>query len=288
MLVRVDRIQMAVAEAAPVVRAFQDILGAEPAREDESDYLNAQRTVLALGASEIELCAPRGAGVVRAHLDRWGPGLLTAGFSVASVPALRAHLIAEDVEFTNEGDQTYLEPGETIGMRVVISPAAPRPAGPRRTTGLVSHLYEVTNTIVSDWTAAAERYARLFGLDPARFSPIHSDRFGYTGTLTLFDPPGRLDRIEISQVTDPQSPMGRWAAKRGDSLYMCYAETDDVGAITRRLSRHQARFTPRGGDPLAERDGLWIHPSALGGLLLGISRTTVAWEWSGRPELVAH
>ena len=283
MLERVDRVQMAVADTGPAARAFQDILGAEVVREEASDYLNAQRTILALGASEVELCAPRGAGIVRAHLDRWGPGLLTAGFSVASVPALRAHLIAEDVEFTNEGDQTYLEPGETVGMRVVISPLGTRPA-----TGLVHRLYEVTNTIGSDWTAAAARYTRLFGLDPARFSPIHSDRFGYTGTLTLFDPPARLDRIEISQVTDPGSPMGRWAAKRGDSLYMCYAETDDVGAITRRLTRHHARFTPRGGDPLEERDGLWIHPSALSGLLLGISRTTVAWEWSGRPELVAH
>jgi len=288
MLERVDRIQMAVAEAGPAARQFQDILGAEIVREDESAYLNARRTILALGASEVELCAPRGAGVVRAHLDRWGPGLLTAGFSVASVAALRAHLISEDVAFTKEGDQTYLEPGETVGMRVVISPAGTRGAGAQRMTGLVKHLYEVTNTIVSDWTAAAERYTRLFGLDPARFSAIRSDRFGYTGTLTLFDPPARLDRIEISQVTDPKSAMGRWAAKRGDSLYMCYAETDDVGAITRRLGRHHARFTPRGGDPTAERDGLWIHPSALGGLLLGISRTTVAWEWSGRPELVAH
>jgi hypothetical protein len=283
MLERIDRVQMAVADAAPVVRAFQEILGAEPAREDDSDYLNARRTILALGGSEVELCVPRGAGVVRTHLDRWGPGLLTAGFSVASVPALRAHLVAEDAEFTKEGDQTYLEPGETVGMRVVISPRGRRPV-----TGLVHHLYEVTNTIVSDWTVAAERYTCLLGLDPTRFSPIHSDRFGYTGTLTLFDPPARLDRIEISQVTDPASAMGRWAAKRGDSLYMCYAETDDVGAIVRRLGRHQARFTPRGGDPLAERDGLWIHPSVLGGLLLGISRTTVAWEWSGRPELVIH
>jgi hypothetical protein len=218
---------------------------------------------------------------VRAHLDRWGPGLLTAGFSVPSVPALRAHLVSEDVEFTKEGDQTYLDPAETAGMRVVISPAETR-----RPAGLVSHLYEVTNAIGSDWTAAADRYARLFGLDPRRFSPIHSDRFGYTGTLALFDPPRRLDRIEISQVTDPARAMGRWVAKRGDSLYMCYAETDDVGAIVRRLGRHQARFTPRGGDPLGERDGLWIHPSALGGLLLGISRTTVAWQWSGRPERV--
>lgn len=283
MLERVDRIQMAVADADATARAFQDLLGAEPARQVESDYLNARRTVLTLGASLVELCEPRGAGLVRAHLDRWGPGLLTAGFSVASVPALRAHLVAEGVEFTKEDEQTYLEPSETVGMRVVVSPA--RSARP---LGLVSHLYEVTNTLVSPWEEAARLYTRLFGLDPARFSPIESSRFGYTGTLTLFDPPGRLDRIELSQVTDEASAMGRWAAKRGDSLYMCYAETEDVGAIVRRLTRRGARFTPRGGDPQTERDGLWIHPSALGGLLMGISRTTVAWEWSGRPELVVH
>ena len=69
---------------------------------------------------------------------------------------------------------------------------------------------------------------------------------------------------------------------------MCYAETPDVGAIVRRLNLKQARFTARGGDPEAERDGLWIHPSALSGLLLGVSRTTAAWEWSGRPELVSN
>src|SRR5262245_48680792 len=283
MLERVDRIQLVVADAAEAVRAFQDILGAEPAREETSDYLNARRTVLTLGTSEIELCAPLGAGIARAHLDRWGPGPLTAGFSVASVAALRAHLFAEGVDFTKDGEQTYLEPTDTAGMRVVVSPAVAS-----RRLGLISHLYEVTNTLVSPWEAAAERYARLFGLDASRFSPITSERFGYTGTLTLFDPRRRLDRIEISQVTRPDTAMGRWAARRGDSLYMCYAETEDVGAIVRRLTRRGARFAPRGGDPLAERDGLWIHPSALGGLLLGISRTTVAWEWSGRPERVVH
>jgi hypothetical protein len=92
----------------------------------------------------------------------------------------------------------------------------------------------------------------------------------------------RVDRIQMAVAE--AAPAARVFQ---DILSMCYAETDDVGAM-RRLGRHHARFTPRGGDPLTERDGLWIHPSALSGLLLGISRTTVAWEWSGRPELVAH
>jgi hypothetical protein len=51
MLERVDRIQLAVTDAAETARAFQEILGAEPAREEPSDHLNAQRTVLTLGES---------------------------------------------------------------------------------------------------------------------------------------------------------------------------------------------------------------------------------------------
>jgi hypothetical protein len=81
--------------------------------------------------------------------------------------------------------------------------------------------------------------------------------------------------------------IGPAAAARRLGL-VSHLEAPDVGAIARRLDRKHARFTPRGGDPLVERDGLWIHPSALGGLLLGVSRSTAAWEWSGRPELVAH
>lgn len=88
-------------------------------------------------------------------------------------------------------------------------------------------------------------------------------------------------------MIDPASAMGRWVAKHGDSLYMCYVETDDVPAIIGRLAARGARFTPRGPDAATERDGLWLHPNALCGLLLGVSRTSVAWEWSGRPELVA-
>jgi hypothetical protein len=31
---------------------------------------------------------------------------------------------------------------------------------------------------------------------------------------------------------------------------------------------------------------LFLHPSALGGPMLGLSRPTQAWQWSGHPERV--
>jgi hypothetical protein len=67
---------------------------------------------------------------------------------------------------------------------------------------------------------------------------------------------------------------------------MCYVDVNDIAAIVARLDQAGARWTPRSKDGKPERDGLWVHPSALHGLLLGASRRSLAWEWSGRPELV--
>jgi hypothetical protein len=47
-----------------------------------------------------------------------------------------------------------------------------------------------------------------------------------------------------------------------------------------------ATLTPRAGNIEQEADGLWVHPKNLHGMLLGVSRTTLGWDWSGRPELV--
>ena len=89
MLERVDRVQLVVRDRQAAARTFAAVLGAEPVGESESAYLGARRTVLALGQSQVELCEPAGPGRALAHLERWGEGLMTAGFSVADVPALR-------------------------------------------------------------------------------------------------------------------------------------------------------------------------------------------------------
>jgi hypothetical protein len=107
--------------------------------------------------------------------------------------------------------------------------------------------------------------------------------YGYTGQLLLFNPPEQLDRIELSQITEPSRAMGRFHARRGQSIYMGYVETDDVGAVQARLNAGGARYSGRTDDPNPE--GLFIHPTALHGMLMGVSRTNLAWTWSGRPEL---
>jgi hypothetical protein len=281
MLDRCDRVQIAVHDRAKAAQRFVQLLGGAVARQDTSRHLAAKRTILAIGESEFELCEPDGAGATQDFVAKRGEGLMTAGYSTADPDLMMKRWEGLGVPFDREGEQLYLGAEATFGFPVVISASSYRPR-----VGPVSFLYETTNTLVSDWRRVAAVYTGLFGLDPARYSDIGSERFGYIGTLTLFDPPNRLDRIELSQVTDEIHPMGRFARKHGDSLYMCYVEIHDWPAVRGRLLEANARYTPRGSDPVTEADGGWVHPKELHGLLLGMSRTGVAWDWSGRKDLV--
>jgi len=257
---------LAVRDREAAADSFRAVLGAERVREDTSRLLGARRTVVQAGISEFELLEPSGEGPVRAHLERWGEGILAVGFSTADLSGLGSRLSQRGVSHSEEDGRLWIASDQTPGMNVLLSPDEERSP-----VGLINWLYEVTN-IVDDHQRAAAFYADAFGLDPAKFSPIHSDRYGYTGQLLLFNP-----------ITEPSLAMGRFAAKRGQSIYMGYAETDDVAAIQRRLEEREARYDGHSDDPNPE--GLFIHPTALHGMLMGVSRTNLAWSWSGRPEL---
>lgn len=282
MLERVDRVQLAVPDRARAAEAFIRLLGAALVREDAVAPLAARRTTLAAGTSEVELLEPDGSGPVAEHLARLGAGLFAAGFAGRDLAALRARLVARTVSFAEAGDQLFLAPAASggHGLRCVLSPRR-APAAP---TGLITGLYEVTN-LVTDYAPTAAAYADLFGLAAERFCPIESAEYGYRGILTMFDPAARLDRIECVTPHDLGTTMGRFMAKRGESLYMCFAEAPDLAAIRARLLEH-APHDWTGAPTAPVPDVLFIHPKALAGMMMGVSRTTVGWTWSGHPERV--
>lgn len=283
MLDRTDRMLLAVSDRKRAAKTFETLLGAQFDRESKSAWLNADRTVMRIGESELELCEAAGPGPVHDFITKWGEGLFAAGYSSARLDDLAAHLGSMGVPFTREDDQLHLPGTSTFGFPMVISRFRERPR-----IGPVSYFYEATNALDTDWRVVADRYSKMFGLDASRFSPIESERFGYEGTLTLFDPPARLDRIELSQTfADQPGTMRRFVERRGgDALNMCFIETDEFDTLKQRLLDGGATLTARSGDIAAERDGMWVHPKNLHGLLLGISRGMFAWDWSGRPDLV--
>lgn len=282
MLSRVDRVQLAVADRRTAAVPFARLLDAAITSEDAVAPLAARRTTLAAGRAVIELLEPDGAGPVAEHLAAMGPGLFAAGVATPALDELRHRFIERRVDFAEAGGQLFLAPAATgdTGLRCVVSPLRDVPAAP----GLLSHLYEATN-LVHDWETAVRHYAELFDLAPERFCPITSEEYGYRGTLTMFDPRDRLDRIEVITPFDLGKTMGRYLTKRGPCLYMCFAEAPDLAVIRDRLVEH-APSDWTGSAHAAAPDTLFVHPKALAGMMMGISRTTVGWTWSGHPERV--
>lgn len=277
MLTNLDRIQIAVPDADAATETFAEYFDAAVVGEGTLPHLKARMTVLGLGDSEVELLEPFGEGPVKDFVDTWGGGLFAVGFATSDMGGILTRLKKNQVQITQVAEQIHLEPAPNTGLRAVISPV---PDGERAHVGFLSHIYQVTNP-VSDLQAATDYYTELFGLDASKFKAVSSEPYGYTGTLTLFDPPVRLDRIEVTQITDYDAAMGRFHKRRGNGLYMCFAEVDDFGALRDRLESSGARYgldvPPEEG---ADADVMFIHPKSLHGMFMGISLTGVAWRWS--------
>lgn len=276
MLSYVDRIQMVVPDRKVAVARWKAVFGAEQVSEDGSKHLNAHRTTVQAGRSLFEFLEPAGPGPIQDFRDQWGQGLYGAGFSTPDLGALAKRLAGKGEKTVEETGRIYLADAR-FGMPTVLVQDEPR-----QSVGHIRCVYEVTNP-VTDWKEATDYYTDLFGLDEARYCPIGSRLYGYEGTLTLFDPPNRLDRVEVVQTYEGSGAMDRFYRKRGPSLYMCYIETDDVNALAARLEANNLRYAA--GENRPDGTNIFIHPQALFGMLMGVSKTMYGWAWSGHPEL---
>lgn len=285
MLTRVDRVQLAVPDATAAAHAWGELLGAETAGVDRVETLHAHRTSCRLGDGWVEFLEPDGAGPVDAALSERGAHLFAAGVSTPALGALCDRLRAHGVDATVEADQIFLGTDATggHGLRLVVS----EDIGELGHVGAIEHLYEVTN-LVEDTSVAVACFADLFGLDSSAFVPIESEFYGYRGTLTLFSP-ARLDRIEVITPSVGGNTMGRFYARFHESLYMAFAEADDLAALEARFEAHGVPHTSvprrdRRADVTDGPDTIFVHPPALAGMMLGLSRPGHAWVWSGRPQ----
>jgi len=267
---------MSAHNADAVARRWCELLDCSIAGSDHVQVLNAHRVTVRVGDSQVEILQPEGDGYVQDHLAFGRGGPLSIGVSTDDMDGMRRHLSSLGIHGLEIGEQLFLHESALgiAGLSVVITPHVTR-----ESVGLMKNLYEATH-LVADAPKAIADIARVFALDAAAFVPIHSDNFGYDGALTLFDA-SELHRVETIHPFDKQKTMGRFFERFGPSLYMCYGETDDLGGVRERLQA-LAPGDWTGSDE--DNDGLFIHPKALGGVMLGVSRTSHAWTWSGYPE----
>jgi len=110
--------------------------------------------------------------------------------------------------------------------------------------------------VVRDLEAAAERYARLFGLK------VHhrgeSKEFGFKNAIL----PTGIGHIELLQPTDPNKAVGRFLAKHGEGVYLVGFECQDIPGAVAHLKREGARVDDR------RPNVAWVHPQEANGVLV--------------------
>ena len=284
MLVNIDRYQMAVTNSHACVKAWQHLLGAELAGIDEVSHLNATRTRLRLGTGFIEILEPKGPGIVADAVDARGPHFFAAGASTHDMTGVAEQLAKFTDNVLTESGQIYVLGADVgiPGLRLVISQHEERSS-----VGAIDYIYEAT-LLAADAQQQTERFAEVFNLDAQSFVNIDSPRFGYNGTLTLFKE-RELHRFEVISPINHETTMARFFQKIGPCLYMGFAETNELWNIEQKAKASDFGMTidrPEDRSDALVADQIWMHPATLGGMMLGLSRPSMAWSWSGSPERV--
>lgn len=73
--------------------------------------------------------------------------------------------------------------------------------------------------------------------------------------------------IELAQPLDPNGPVGKFLAERGEGLYMIAVQVDDLPGTTKRLLERGARLI--GAEQAAQPGArVFIHPQSAHGALI--------------------
>ena len=116
---------------------------------------------------------------------------------------------------------------------------------------------------VSDLTAALARWTPLLGEPDAPPEEVPSNR-----VRVAFLSAGAT-HIELLEPTDPESPVARFLASRGEGVHHLAYHVPSVTAALEEVARRGGRVIDRAARPGARgRRVGFVHPSAFGGVLV--------------------
>jgi methylmalonyl-CoA epimerase len=116
------------------------------------------------------------------------------------------------------------------------------------------------SVVVRDLEAAVKRYTELFGLSVHKRG--ESKEFGFKNAIL---PLGK-GHIELMEPTDPNKPVGKFLAKKGEGVYLIGFDTADVPGSVKHLKEHGARVDDR------RPDIAWVHPGETNGLFVELRK----------------
>ena len=105
---------------------------------------------------------------------------------------------------------------------------------------------------------------------------VHEETVEHEHVRTAMIPAGDA-RIELLEPTTPDSPVGRFLAKRGEGLHHIALHVEDISAALETLKAQGARLI---SDDIQIGAGghlyFFVHPSSTGGVLLEICQDPIS------------
>ncbi len=119
---------------------------------------------------------------------------------------------------------------------------------------------------VSNLDAAVKLYSEVLGLKVSGIETIEEQK-----VKSAMIPIGE-SKIELMESTDPEGPIGKFIAKRGEGIHHISLEADDIEKMLAKLSNAGIELIdkkPRigaGGSKIA-----FVHPKGMRGVLLELT-----------------
>ena len=118
---------------------------------------------------------------------------------------------------------------------------------------------------VEDLEAAIEEYRRAFGIEPA-----HRERVEHQGVDEVLFRVG-TSFIQLLGSLGPDTPVGRFLARRGEGIHHIAYRVDDVEAALAALRDAGVRLIDERGRPGSRGTTVaFVHPSAMHGVLVEV------------------
>jgi methylmalonyl-CoA/ethylmalonyl-CoA epimerase len=124
------------------------------------------------------------------------------------------------------------------------------------------------NIAAGDADELAARFRDLLGLEIARETVVEDQ-----GVRVILLHAGGT-RVEITEPLGPDTPVGRFLAKRGPGLHHLAFEVEDIDEALDRLKRAGVRLVDE--EPRIGAEGhriAFVHPAAFGGVLVELVET---------------
>ncbi|MBV9500333.1 MAG: methylmalonyl-CoA epimerase [Acidobacteriaceae bacterium] len=119
---------------------------------------------------------------------------------------------------------------------------------------------------VRDLEQALRFYEQVLGMEVNHCETVEAEQVRVAMLPTAGNTAG--NRIELLEATHPDSPIGRFIAKRGPGLHHIALLVDDLEETSLRLRNNGVQLL---NEPRAGAGGhryVFVHPSSTGGVLL--------------------